>query len=80
MLGILITYMSKVNFIFVSRSPMKILVKLSTNDLSVTYSLVAGFGFLRLMGVFLGAEPPSDLRYAELYKLPDFALHADPGS
>ena len=57
MLKIVVAYMSKVNLIFVSRSPMNILVKFSTKDRSVTYSLVLGLGFLRLMGVFLGGEP-----------------------
>ena len=57
MLKIVVAYMSKVNLIFVSRSPMNILVKFSTKDRSVTYSLVFCFGFLRLMGVFLGGEP-----------------------
>lgn len=52
----MVTYMSNVNLIFVSRSPINIFVKFSTNARSVTYSFVFYLGFLRLMGVFL--TPP----------------------
>lgn len=49
------TYISNVNFIFVSRSPIKIFVKFSTKDSSVTYSFAcAALGFFKLMGVFFG--------------------------
>ena len=47
--------MSKVNFILVSRSPIKIFVKFSTKENSVTYSFAcAAFGFFRFIGVFFG--------------------------
>lgn len=47
--------MLNVKRIFISRSPMKIFVKFSMNDYSVTYSLAcAAFGFFRLIGVFFG--------------------------
>jgi len=49
------TYMSNVNFILMSRSPMKIFVKFSIKDYSVTYSFAcAAFGFFKLIGVFFG--------------------------
>ena len=74
--------MSNVNFILVSRSPMNIFVKFSTNDSSVTYSFAwAAFGFFKLIGVFLGR--PGELSCSDCgvpLSPPVFGLLAEDGS
>lgn len=74
--------MSKVNFIFVSRSPINIFVKFSTNDSSVTYSLAcAAFGFFKLIGVFFGKPGELSRRDCGVPLIPlATGLFADDGS